>query len=122
MAACVRKRLHTRTMQTQQCRPPAAPGRDSLKRLTQHWDGSTANSLLRRMPTCRNSTRRAARRACAAASAAGLESEVTAAPAVGSVKRTSGADANIVEFKSDRSHETDVVIVGAGLGGKLLHD
>ena len=51
------------------------------------------------------------------ASTAGLESEVAQAAAVGVVKRTSGADANIVEFISDRSHETDVVLVGAGLGG-----
>lgn len=54
------------------------------------------------------------------ASTAGLESEVAEAAAVGVVKRTSGADANIVEFKSDRSHETDVVLVGAGLGGGYL--
>jgi len=37
-----------------------------------------------------------------------------------SVQRTDGAANDIVEFKSDRSHETDVVIVGGGLGGEAL--
>jgi len=37
-----------------------------------------------------------------------------------SVQRTDGAANDIVEFKGDRSHETDVVIVGGGLGGEAF--
>jgi len=52
------------------------------------------------------------------ASAASVEREA-ALPDV-SVQRTDGAANDIVEFKSDRSHETDVVIVGGGLGGEAF--
>ncbi len=71
------------------------------------------------MPAFRDSTQRALGGRIVAATAAGLESEVALPPAA-NVQRTTGDANDIVEFKSDRSHETDVVIVGGGLGGKCV--
>lgn len=72
---------------------------------------------LTRLPAFRVSTHRAPGGRRVAASTANLESEVALSPAA-NVQRTTGAANDIVEFKSDRSHETDVVIIGGGLGGE----